>query len=206
VPDFDFGALQVVERSRLMTRLVAPRPIAFVSTLSAAGDGNLAPFSYFTGGGSNPSSVVFCCVNDRHGAPKHTLRNIVERGEYVISVVSHAMAERMNVTSFDYPYGVDEFEKSGFTRRASVRVAPPGVAEAPARLECRLFQVVPHGTGPSAGSYVIGEVVYATVDDDACTGGLPDNAKLDQLARLGGDYYTHVPGDALFEMKRPTTP
>ena len=204
--EFDFGALAVVVRSRLITRLVAPRPIAFVSTLSAAGAGNLAPFSFFTGGGTNPPSLVFCCVNDRRGVPKHTVRNIAERGEYVINVVSRAMAERMNVTSFDYPFGVDEFEKSGFTRRASVRVAPPGVAEAPARIECRLHQVVEHGTGPSAGRYVIGEIVYATVDDAVCTDGLPDSAKLDQLARLGADYYTHVPSDALFVMKRPTTP
>ena len=204
--EFDFGALEVVVRSRLITRLVAPRPIAFVSTLSATGTGNLAPFSYFTGGGSNPPSLAFCCVNDRHGAPKHTLRNIAERGEFVVSVVSYAMADRMNVTSFDYPYGVDEFEQSGFTRRPSVRVAPPGVAEAPARLECRLHQIVEHGTGPSAGSYVIGEIVYATVDDAVCTDGLPDSAKLDQLARLGADYYVHAPSDALFVMKRPTSP
>lgn len=204
--EYDFATLEVVVRSRLITRLVAPRPIAFVSTLSAAGAGNLAPFSYFTGGGSNPPSLVFCCVNDRQGAPKHTLRNITERGEFVISVVSYAMAERMNITSFDYPYGVDEFDASGFTRRASVRVAPPGVAESPARIECRLHQIVEHGRGPSAGSYVIGEIVYATVDDAVCTDGLPDNTKLDQLARLGGDFYSHLTGDALFVMQRPTTP
>ena len=204
--EFDFGALEVVVRSRLMTRLVAPRPVAFVSTLSATGAGNLAPFSFFTAGGTNPPSLVFCCVNDRRGEPKHTVRNIAERGEYVINVVSYAMAERMNVTSFDYPYGVDEFEQSGFTRRPSVRVAPPGVAESPARIECRLHQIVEHGSGPSAGKYVIGEIVYATVDDAVCTDGLPDSAKLDQLARLGGDYYIHAPASALFEMKRPSTP
>ena len=204
--EYDFGALEIVVRSRLVTRLVAPRPIAFVSTLAASGVGNLAPFSYFTAGGQSPPSLVFCCVNDRRGEPKHTVRNIIERGEFVVNVVTHAMAARMNVTSYDYPYGVDEFETSGFTRRPSVRVAPPGVAESPARLECRLHEVIGHGAGPSASRYVIGEILYATVDDAVCTDGLPDNAKLDQLARLGGDHYTHVPSDSLFDMPRPKTP
>ncbi len=203
---FDFAALAPPVRARLITRIVAPRPIAFVSTRSVAGVGNLAPYSFFTGGGSNPPSLVFCAVNDRHGTPKHTVRNIEATGEYVINVVSLAMAERMNVSSFEYPEGIDEFDSAGFTRVASARVAPSGVAESPARIECRLHEIVPHGNGPSSSRYVIGEIIHLTVDDAVCTDGLPDNAKMEQLSRLGGDFYMSVAPDRLFAMKRPTTP
>jgi flavin reductase (DIM6/NTAB) family NADH-FMN oxidoreductase RutF len=203
---FDFPALQNAERSRLLGRLVAPRPIAFVSTLSAAGVGNLSPFSFFNAGGYNPASVVVCTVNDRHGNPKHTLTNIEATGEYVINVVTFAIAEKMNITSYEYDADIDEFDRSGLTRVASVKVKPPGVAESPARMECRLHQIVHHGSGPSAGNYIIGEIVYASVDDSVVTDGLPDNNKLDQLGRLGGDLYTRVTPASLFEMARPTAP
>ena len=203
---FDFSDLPIVIRSRLLTRLVAPRPIAFVSTLSAAGVGNLSPFSFFTAGGSNPPSIVFCTVNDRHGNPKHTLENIAATGEYVINIATYAIADRMNTTSYDYHADIDEFDKSGLTRLASVKVKPPGVAESPARIECRLYEIVRHGRGASAGSYVIGEILYATVEDTAITDGLPDNTKLDQLARLGGDYYLRASPESLFVLPRPTAP
>ena len=205
-PAFDFAALSIPERSRLLTRCVAPRPIAFVSTRAASGVGNLSPFSFFTAGGANPASVVFCAVNDREGRPKHTLRNIEETREYVINVVSWAMADRMNQASYSYPDSIDELDTAGFSRCSSVRVAPPGVAESPARLECRLHEVVRHGTGASASNYVIGEVVYLSVDDAMCTDGLPDNAKLDQIARLGADLYTRVTPASLFDLPRPLTP
>ncbi|MFI5311099.1 MAG: flavin reductase family protein [Gemmatimonadales bacterium] len=203
---FDFSTLDIPGRSRLITRIVAPRPIAFVSSRSAHGTGNLAPFSFFTAGGSNPPSVVFCTTNDRSGRGKDTLRNIEETHEYVINLVAFRMAARMNQASYAYPSDVDEFDAAGFTRVPSVKVAPPGVAESPARLECRLHEVVRHGSGASASNYIIGEMLYLTVDDDACTDGLPDNAKLDQVARLGGDLYTRVKPEALFAMPRPLTP
>ena len=203
---FDFAALSIPERSRLLTRCVAPRPIAFVSSRSAGGTGNLSPFSFFTAGGSNPASVVFCTVNDREGRQKHTLRNIEATGEYVINVVTFAMARRMNQTSYTYPDDVDELEVAGFTRAPSVRVATDGVAESPVRMECRLHQVVRHGTGPSASNYIIGEVVHISMDDAVCTDGLPDNAKLDQIARLGADLYVRVTPAMLFDMPRPHSP
>ena len=204
--EFDLRALPIPERSRLLTRVVAPRPIAFVSTLSALGIGNLAPFSFFTAGGSNPPSVVFCTTNDRHGNAKHTLQNIRETGEYVINVVTRAMTANMNTASFEYPADIDEFDIAGFSRTTSRRVAPPGVAESPVQLECRLHSVVSHGEGPSASNYIIGEVVHITVDDAVCTDGLPDNAKIEHLSRLGADYYSHVDPAALFSLARPRTP
>ena len=169
---FDLRSLPIRERSALLTRVVAPRPIALVSSRGADGRGNLAPFSYFMLGGSNPPSVAFCPVNDRHGAPKGTLRNARETGEFVISVVTAAMAERMNQTSYSYAHGSDEFDAAGFTRVASVAVRPPGVRESPVRLECRVYAIVPHGDGPSAGTYVIGEVVHVWVDDAMLTDGV----------------------------------
>ena len=204
--DFDLTSLPVRDRHALLTRVVGPRPIALVSSLGADGRGNLSPFSYFMLGGASPPSVAFCPVNDRHGAEKDTLRNVAATREFVVSVVTPAMAERMNQASYAYPHGRDEFDEAGFTRAPSVAVRPPGVGESPVRLECRVFAVVPHGAGAGASNYVIGEVVHATVDDALLTDGLPDNRKLALIARLGADYYTRVGADTLFELGRPTAP
>ena len=203
---FDYATLSLRERSRLAVRIVAPRPIAFVSTLSASGSGNLAPFSFFTAGGSNPPSLVFCAVNDRDGSEKHTLKNIEATGEYVINVATAAMATGINRASFEYPANVNEFDASGFTRAPSAKVKPPGVLESPIRAECRLHTILRHGTGPSAGNYIVGEILCLSVDPDVCTDGLPDSRKLEQLARLGADYYLAASAETLFEMPRPTTP
>jgi flavin reductase (DIM6/NTAB) family NADH-FMN oxidoreductase RutF len=203
---FDLAALSVRERSALLTRVVAPRPIALVSSLDAAGRGNLAPFSYFMLGGANPPSVAFCPVNDRDGRPKDTLRNVRDTGEFVISVVVPSMVDRMNQASYSYRHGDDEFDASGFTRAPSHAVRPPGVAESPVRLECRLFATVPHGAGASAGTYVIGEVAHLAVADEVLTDGMPDNRKLELVARLGADFYARVDAATLFELPRPTTP
>ena len=203
---FDLGTLSLPERGRLLSRIVAPRPIAFVSSQSAAGIGNLSPFSFFTAGGSNPPSVAFCNVNDRQGRRKDTVLNIEATGEFVVSTVSAPMLARMNQSSFEYPPDVDEFDAAGFTRAASVLVAPPGVAESPVRMECRLQQIVTHGTGPQASNYIVGEVLLIHADPAVCTDGLPDNAKLQQLARLGGDLYLTVERDDLWSLARPKTP
>jgi flavin reductase (DIM6/NTAB) family NADH-FMN oxidoreductase RutF len=204
--EFDLTALAVRDRHALLTRVVAPRPIALVSSLGADGRGNLAPFSYFMLGGANPPSVAFCPVNDRRGTPKDTLRNVRATGEYVISVATPAIAAAVNQASYPYAHGDDEFDAVGLTRAPSAAVRPPGVAESPVRLECRLFAAVAHGEGPSAGTYVIGEVVHAWVDDALLTAGLPDNRKLELIARLGADFYTRVTADTLFELGRPTEP
>jgi flavin reductase (DIM6/NTAB) family NADH-FMN oxidoreductase RutF len=132
---------------RLLLHCVAPRPIAFVSTVFADGKPNLAPFSYFMAGGANPPSVVVSPLTDRDGEPKDTLRNIQETREYTISVVTYPMQERMNHTSTEFPYGVSEWEEASFERADSAHVRPPWVAESPKAIECRLFQIVPHGNG-----------------------------------------------------------
>jgi flavin reductase (DIM6/NTAB) family NADH-FMN oxidoreductase RutF len=195
------------ELHHLLTRAVAPRPIALVSSLSPESRGNLAPFSFFNLGGTNPPSLVFSVVNDRHGREKDTLANVRETREFVVCVVTRAMAERMTAASAAFPRGVDEFEESGFTRAPSNRVRPPRVAESPVALECRLHAIVPHGTGPLAANYVIGEVMLLQVDERVLdASGRPDPARIDFIGRMGGEYYLHARGDLLFELPRPPDP
>jgi flavin reductase (DIM6/NTAB) family NADH-FMN oxidoreductase RutF len=201
---FDPGSADLRENYQMLTRIVSPRPIAFVSSISRDGKGNLAPFSYFNLGGANPPSVVFSVLNDRRGAEKDTLRNIRETQEYVINVVTRAMAGQMNVTSISFPRGVDEFDQAGFTKVPSVRVTPPRVGESPVAMECRLHAIVPHGDGPLAGHYIIGQVLLVHLDEAFLDAdGRPDPPRLDLIGRLGADWYVHAAGSSLFELPRP---
>jgi flavin reductase (DIM6/NTAB) family NADH-FMN oxidoreductase RutF len=199
--------LSTADCHRLLLHCVAPRPIAFVSTLSASGAPNLAPFSYFMAGGANPPSVIVSPLTGRDGQPKHTQRNIAETGEYVINVVTYAMRQRMNQASAEYPDGVSEWEEAGFVPAPSVRVTPPRVAESPLSIECRLFQIVPHGDGHLSANYIIGEVVYFHVRDDLLLPGespaAVDARRVDYIARMGGDWYDRAEPSTLFEMPRP---
>ncbi|HRN52498.1 MAG TPA: flavin reductase family protein [Gemmatimonadaceae bacterium] len=193
------------DRHALLTPLIAPRPIALVSTLSAAGVGNLAPFSFFAMGGQNPQGIAICPTADRHGNPKDTLRNIRESGEFTVNIVSREMAERVNQASAPYASDVDEFDVSGFTRMPSRMVKPPRVAEAPAALECRVFQVIPQGEGPMHGTWVLGEVLHLWVRDDVLAeDGRPDTAKVHPAARMGRDEWAHVTPETIFRLTRPT--
>ena len=204
--EFNMEELEPPQRYQLMTRVVGPRPIAFVSSLSADGRGNLAPFSYFNIGGPNPPSAIICPVNDRNAQPKHTLTNIRETGEYVINVVTREMAEKANQASWTYPPDADEFDEVGFTRAASARVKPPRVAESPVCLEMELFKIIEHGDGPLASNYIIGRILRAHIDDAVLTEGQPDNAKLPLIGRLGGSYYCQVDESSLFTLERPKGP
>jgi flavin reductase (DIM6/NTAB) family NADH-FMN oxidoreductase RutF len=206
VPVFDLGTLPVPERSRLLNRVVAPRPIAFVSTLNAAGQGNLAPFSYFVLGGNGPPSCAFSPTLDRNLGSKHTLDNIRATGEYVINICTRPLAERINKASFEYPGDVDEFDIAGFTRASSIRVQPPRVAECPVSLECRLFQIVPHGNAPGAANYVIGEILVIHADDSVCVDGVPDERLYGLVARGGADRWVSLRSEDFFSLPRPTEP
>lgn len=201
----DLADLKPHERHALLTPLIAPRPIALVSTLGADGVGNLAPFSFFAMGGQNPQGVAFCPTADRDGNPKDTLRNLRDTGEFTINIVSRGMAERVNQASAPYPADVDEFDVTGFTRIASTRVRPPRVAEAPAALECRVFQLVPHGSGPLHGTWVLGEVIFVHVRDELLAeDGRPDTARIQPAARLGRDEWSSVTPESIFRLARPT--
>ena len=191
-------------RYRLLTSLIAPRPIALVSTVDAAGRGNLAPFSFFMMGGGNPLSLAFAPLNNRRGEEKQTLRNIEATGEFVVNVVTRGMAGRVNQASGDYADDVDEFDVAPFTREASARVRPPRVAESPAALECKLFQVVRHGAGAQAANYVIGEVVHVRVLDAALRAdGFFDTAGQGLVGRMGRDEWVEVVPGEVFDLTRP---
>ncbi len=200
---FDPAGMSVPDAHRLLLHCVAPRPIAFTSTLSAEGRPNLAPFSYFMAGGANPPSVVISPLTTRTGEPKDTLRNIQATGEFVINVATYAIRERMNQASAEYPPGVSEWEAAGFLPAPSVRVRPDRVAECPLAIECRLHQVVTHGSGPLSANYVIGEVLYFHVAADLLADGALDARQVDYISRMGADWYARVRPEAMFEMPRP---
>jgi len=180
----DPQTLSPAEVYRLLTGAVVPRPIAFVSSRSAAGGLNLAPFSYFTAVSSAPP-LVGIAINDRPGDPKDTLRNIRETGEWVINVVAESILEAMVRTAGEWPGDVSEFEVSGLTPVPSARVSPPGVRESPLQLECRLHREIPLGNS----FFVVGEVVWARVDDAVVKDGRVDPTLLAAVGRLGGESY-----------------
>jgi len=183
---------------------VAPRPIAFASTVDAAGVRNLAPFSFFNAFGSNPPMVAFAPNRrGRDGTVKHTYLNATATREFVIATVSHAMVQQMNVASAEYGDGVDEFVKSGFTPRPARFVKAALVAESPFQMECKLHREIELGSGPGSGLMLIGEVLCFHVREDLLKGELPDPAKLDQVGRAGGAYYTRAFGESLFEIAKP---
>jgi flavin reductase (DIM6/NTAB) family NADH-FMN oxidoreductase RutF len=203
---FDPAQLSAQAAYQLLGTCVAPRPIAFVSTRSADGSLNLAPFSYFMAGGSNPLSVAFSPNTKADLEPKDTLRNIQATGEYTINIVSYAMVERMNITAASFAYGTSEWERAGFLATPSIKVAPDRVAESLLSMECRLYQIVPHGVGASAANYVIGEVVYFHVANDLIINGEIDHTRVDYVARLGKDWYARANANSMFELPRPPQP
>ncbi len=183
----------------LMISAIVPRPIALVSTTDGKGGRNLAPFSYFMGVASAPPVLAISTVSRRDGEKKDTLRNIEATREFVVNVVSEPMAEAMNLSSGDFPFGQDEFEHARLTPVAGVRVAAPRVAESPVQMECRLERILEVGTQPAY--LFLGEVLLFHVREDVLTDGRIDVGKLKPVARLGGSDYAHVRD--VFSMTRP---
>lgn len=186
-----------------LIRVIAPRPIAWVSTVSCSGVFNLAPFSFFTGVGSRPPSLLFCPSNRRDGSHKDTLRNILETGEFVTNVVSFALAAAMNQSSSELPMDESEFELTGLEASTSVKVKAPGVASSPVRLECQLMQHLSLDDGPGGANIVVGRVVHMFIDDSVLdSSGYADSQLLNLVGRLGGTSYCRT--TALFDLSRPT--
>lgn len=174
----------------LMIRMITPRPIAWVSTISPKGIANLAPFSYFAGVGSNPPSLVFSCVNRPDGSVKDTVRNLQTIPEFVVNVVPFALAEKMQASSGEFAYEVSEFQQVGLTEEPSVRVQPPRVAESPIRLECRILERLSIGTGGGAANLIVGEIVWFDVQDQVLDPqGKIDPQRVDAIGRMGGKNY-----------------
>lgn len=188
-----------------MLGAIAPRPIAFASTVDQAGNVNLSPFSFFNAFGSNPPILIFSPARRvRDNTIKHSLENVQEVDEVVINMVNYNMVQQMSLASTEYGKGVNEFIKSGLTPIASERVKPPRVAEAPAAFECKVKQILPMGTEGGAANLVICEVVLMHVKENILDQeGKIDPFKLDAVARMGGDWYSRAQGDSLFTVPRP---
>jgi len=204
--ELDPSSLSASQRYRWLISLVVPRPIALVSTRAADGTLNVAPFSYFMGVSSDPF-VIAISVSQREGRPKDTAHNIEATGEFVVNAAGEANAAAINLTSGDWDPDVDEFALAGLTPAASVKVAPPRVAEAAYALECRLERTIVLGAAPRQTSLILGEVVWMHVRDevleDPRAGETPlaDPLKLRPLARLGRNLYSTL--GTLLTIDRP---
>lgn len=176
---------------RLYLSFVQPRPIAWVSTISRAGQLNLAPFSFYNMVSANPPVVLFSPALNRDGGPKDTLANIRETGEFVIATVTEHNAAAMNDTSTEWPRGVNEFEKARLTPIAATRVRPALVRESPVNIECRLREIIQLGTENGAGNVVLGDILVVHVDDGVLgPDGTCDPEKLLAVGRMGGHLYS----------------
>jgi flavin reductase (DIM6/NTAB) family NADH-FMN oxidoreductase RutF len=182
---------------------IVPRPIAWVSTVNAAGQPNLAPFSFFNGVCSKPPTVLFCpSIRGADGSPKDTYFNIRETGEFVVNFVTEALIGAMNITSTELPAGVNEFERAGLTAAPGKLVRAPHVAESPIHFECRLNQIVTIGESPGGGCVVIGTVVHMHFDRSVYReGNHIDLSAYRTVGRLSGAGYCRVTD--VFELKRP---
>lgn len=187
---------------KLLTGSVLPRPIAFVSTVSAGGIPNLAPFSFFTVVSVNPPVVCFCPMVRPAGPPhKDTLNNVRETGEFVVNIVSEEFAAAMNLTSGDYPPEVSEWEIAKLTPVPSEIVRPARVGESRVQMECRLVQVVTASDRPLGGSLVMGEVVRFHVAEEVFSDFRIDLDVLRPIGRLAGAAYVRTTDR--FEIERP---
>lgn len=188
---------------KLMTGIIVPRPIAFVSTVSADGVRNLAPFSFFTAVSANPPVICFSpMIRSRDAARKDTLNNIEATGEFVVNIVSEDMAEAMNQTSPEFEAGVDEFVTSGLTAVPSDLVKPPRVRESRASMECRLLQVVHVSPLPLGGSIVLGTVLRFHIADEIVSDFKVDPDALQAIGRMAGASYVRTTDR--FQLERPT--
>lgn len=199
--------LSPAEKQYYLQHAIAPRPIAFASTIDKEGRVNLSPFSFFNLFSSNPPIVVFSPARRvRDNTPKHTLENVLEVPEVVISIVTYDMVQQMSLSSCEFPKEVSEFVKSGFTPLPATMVKPPLVKESPINMECLVVEVKPLGSSGGAGNLVICEVLCMHINDAL----LDADKKIDQrniqhVARLGGDWYCKVDESSLFKVEKPNT-
>ena len=183
---------------------IAPRPIAFASTIDKNGKPNLSPFSFFNIFSANPPILVFSPARRvRDNSIKHTLINCQDTKQVVINVVNFDMVQQMSLSSTEYADGVNEFEKAGLTAITSELVKPYRVAESPVQLECKVNQIIPLGTEGGAGNMIICEVVKIHISEAVLdANGVIDPVKIDLVSRLGGNWYSRA-NQGLFEVEKP---
>lgn len=183
---------------------VAPRPIAFASTIDAEGNPNLSPFSFFNVFSANPPILIFSPARRVRGnTTKHTLENVMEIKEVVINVVSYDMAHQMSLSSTEYPKGANEFEKAGFTMLKSDVVQPFRVGESPVQFECKVNDIIHLGDEGGAGNLIVCEVVKLHINENVLDeNGAIDQYKIDLIARAGGSFYSRAK-EGFFEIPKP---
>lgn len=202
---FDLNELTTSEKQYYLQHVVAPRPVCFASTIDKAGTVNLSPFSFFNLFSSNPPIVIFSPARRvRNNTIKHTLENVMEIPEVVINIVTWEMVQQVSLSSCEFPKGVNEFTKAGFTAESATIVRPPMVKESKAKMECKVIEIKPLGTEGGAGNLVICKVLRLHIDESL----LDENKKLDQrkihhIARLGSNWYCKVDETNLFEVEKP---
>jgi len=184
---------------------IAPRPIAFASTVDAQGNPNLSPFSFFNVFGVNPTTLIFSpSRRGRDNSTKNTMENVIEVPEVVINVVTYDMVNQVSLASTEYPAGVDEFLKAGFSKIPSELIRPFRVKESPVQLECRVRDVIETGSGGGAANLIVCEILLMHIQEDILgDDGMIDQHKIRLVGRLGKDYYVRAFGDALFEVEKP---
>ncbi len=204
MPSFATTEREPADLYKLVIGCVVPRPIAFVSTRSAAGLPNLSPFSFFNAVCGQPPTVAFS-VNDRGTRMKDTSRNIGEHPEFIVHIVSEPIAEKMNVTCGDYGAHIDEFREAGLTPLPGTVVAVPRVKEALVALECRMTHHLRIGHKAPFTSHILGEVLHWHLDDSILMDrGRVDPGVLKAVGRMGGTEYTRT--QDRFAMDRPVIP
>lgn len=183
-------------RWTILNALVAPRPIAWVSSMDAKGHTNLAPFSYFNLLCNSPPTLIFSCMNPGDRQERDTLANVTATGEFVVNIVSRDLLDAMHATSAPVPRGVSEFDYAGITPEASVHVRPPRVHGAPAALECRVLQylpIPPQRPGEAGCTAVVGRVLGVHVARELLDArGRFDSRRARLMARLGGPQYAEL--------------
>lgn len=196
--------LSPVKLQGYLQSAIAPRPIAFASTVDENGNPNLSPFSFFNIFSSNPPILVFSPARRvRDNTIKHTLINCQKTKEVVINVVDYNMVQQMSLSSTEYPEGVNEFVKSGFTQLPSHKVKPYRVAESPVQLECKVNDIIALGTEGGAGNMIICEVVQIHIKEEVLDeNGAISPEKIDLVSRLGGNWYSRAK-NGLFEVEKP---
>lgn len=201
---FEPKNISVAKLHGYLLSAVAPRPIAFASTIDANGNPNLSPFSFFNVFSANPPIMIFSPARRvRNNTIKHTLENVGHVKEVVINVVNYDIVQQMSLSSTEYPEGVNEFDKSGLTMLKSDLVKPFRVAESPVQFECKVNNIIELGTDGGAGNLIICEVVKLHITNDILNDDNTINQeKLDLVARAGGNYYSRAK-NGFFEIQKP---
>jgi flavin reductase (DIM6/NTAB) family NADH-FMN oxidoreductase RutF len=201
----EFATLTAIQKQHFLLHAVAPRPVCFASTIDKEGNINLSPFSFFNVFSTDPPVLIFSPSRRiRNNTTKHTLENILEVPEVVINIVDYDMIQQVSLASCEYPKGINEFTKAGFTEEQATIVRPPMVQESKIRFECKVNEVKVLGSTGGSGNLVICEVLIMHVNDKILDeNGLIDQQKIHHIARLGGDWYSRVDNNNLIKVQKP---